>query len=154
MLVFFMTVLSILQLNGCRKYRLGLAYWKSLLFPHSFLTIFKLHHILIVKIPPHFFPKHTSMPSLLLTVYINCLNHFKYFHFWTDSRSDYSNSNPASLTNTVYFSAIWYALCSVGIFFPRFGMLYREKSGNPVSKSFRKSIFRKRACVCVCAMVS
>jgi hypothetical protein len=31
----------------------------------------------------------------------------------------------------VYFMAIRYNLWSFGIFFPRFGMLYGEKSGNP-----------------------
>jgi hypothetical protein len=37
----------------------------------------------------------------------------------------------------VYFTATWYILWSFGIFygcsvyFPRFGMLYQEKSGNP-----------------------
>jgi hypothetical protein len=30
-----------------------------------------------------------------------------------------------------YFMAIWYILWSFGIFSHRFGMLYREKSGNP-----------------------
>jgi hypothetical protein len=32
----------------------------------------------------------------------------------------------------LYFVAIWDLLRPFGIFFPRFGMLYREKSGNPV----------------------
>jgi hypothetical protein len=31
----------------------------------------------------------------------------------------------------VNFAAIWYILWLFGIFFPRFGMLYQEKSGNP-----------------------
>jgi hypothetical protein len=31
----------------------------------------------------------------------------------------------------MYFMAIWYILWPFGICFPRFGMLYREKSGNP-----------------------
>jgi hypothetical protein len=31
----------------------------------------------------------------------------------------------------VYFTAIWYIL----LFFPRFGTLYQEKSGNPESHS-------------------
>jgi hypothetical protein len=44
----------------------------------------------------------------------------------------------------VYFVAIWYILLQFGIFndslacFPRFGVLYQEKSGNPVS--FPKSV--------------
>jgi hypothetical protein len=49
----------------CCKYRLCLVHWKSLLFPHSFLTIFKLHLFLTIKIPPHYFsPIHSSMPHL------------------------------------------------------------------------------------------
>jgi hypothetical protein len=41
----------------------------------------------------------------------------------------------------VYSTAIWYTLWTYGIFvviwyiFPRFGMLYREKSGNPVHQT-------------------
>jgi hypothetical protein len=31
----------------------------------------------------------------------------------------------------VYFVAIWYSLLQLGTYFPRFGMLYQEKSGNP-----------------------
>jgi hypothetical protein len=31
----------------------------------------------------------------------------------------------------VYFVAIWYISWLFGILFPRFGMLYQEKSGNP-----------------------
>jgi hypothetical protein len=31
----------------------------------------------------------------------------------------------------VYLVAIWYILWLFGQFFPRFGMLYQEKSGNP-----------------------
>jgi hypothetical protein len=30
-----------------------------------------------------------------------------------------------------YFMTIWYILSQFGIFFPRFGMLYQEKCGNP-----------------------
>jgi hypothetical protein len=33
----------------------------------------------------------------------------------------------------VHFVVIWYILWSFGIFFPRFGMLNREKSGNPAN---------------------
>jgi phosphatidylglycerophosphate synthase len=36
--------------------------------------------------------------------------------------------------------AIWYILWSFGIFFPRFGMLYREKSGNPGAGSSNKGL--------------
>jgi hypothetical protein len=43
----------------------------------------------------------------------------------------------------VYFVIIWFILWSFGIFFPFFGILYKEKSGNPgvvdVFFSFRKS---------------
>jgi hypothetical protein len=49
----------------------------------------------------------------------------------------------------VYFTAIWYILWPFGtfcdildIFFPRFGMLYQEKSGSPV----RKMLSRKKDC--------
>jgi hypothetical protein len=31
----------------------------------------------------------------------------------------------------VHFMAFWYFLWLFGIFFPRFGMLYQEKSGSP-----------------------
>jgi hypothetical protein len=34
----------------------------------------------------------------------------------------------------IYFMAIWYSLWLFGIFPPNFGMLYQEKSGNPVSE--------------------
>jgi hypothetical protein len=34
----------------------------------------------------------------------------------------------------VYFAAIWYSLWYFGIYFPRFGMLHQEKSGNPGEK--------------------
>jgi hypothetical protein len=30
-----------------------------------------------------------------------------------------------------YFMTIWYILCSFGIFFSGFGIMRREKSGNP-----------------------
>jgi hypothetical protein len=33
----------------------------------------------------------------------------------------------------VYFVAIWDISWLFGIFFPRFGMLYQEKSGNPAT---------------------
>jgi hypothetical protein len=33
----------------------------------------------------------------------------------------------------VYSLAIWISLWYFGIYFPRFGMLHQEKSGNPVS---------------------
>jgi hypothetical protein len=32
----------------------------------------------------------------------------------------------------VHFVFLWYILWPFGIFFPRFGTLYREQSGNPV----------------------
>jgi hypothetical protein len=31
----------------------------------------------------------------------------------------------------LYFMDIWYSLWEFGILFPRFGILYQEKSGNP-----------------------
>jgi hypothetical protein len=34
-----------------------------------------------------------------------------------------------------YFMTIWYILCSSGVFFPGFGIMYQEKSGNPILKS-------------------
>jgi hypothetical protein len=39
----------------------------------------------------------------------------------------------------VYFVPMWNILWSFGIFFHRFGMLHREKSGNP--GSFQKDVF-------------
>jgi hypothetical protein len=37
----------------------------------------------------------------------------------------------------LYFMDIWYSSWSFGIFFPRFGILYKEKSGNPdVNRAF------------------
>jgi hypothetical protein len=35
------------------------------------------------------------------------------------------------LVHLVSFLAIWHILCPFGIFYPRFGILYKEKSGNP-----------------------
>jgi hypothetical protein len=48
--------------------------------------------------------------------------------------------------NLVHFTTIWYSLWPSGIFF-RFGMLYQEKSGNPVflsgvQKRIKKHEFR------------
>jgi hypothetical protein len=33
-----------------------------------------------------------------------------------------------------YFMIVWYILCSFGRFFPGFGIMYQEKSGNPDTK--------------------
>jgi hypothetical protein len=44
----------------------------------------------------------------------------------------------------LYFMDIWYSSWSFGIFFPRFGILYQEKSGNPgreAKKSFGNKFF-------------
>jgi hypothetical protein len=38
-----------------------------------------------------------------------------------------------------YFTAFWFTLWQFGNFFPRFGMLYHEKSGNPGSVHFNRS---------------
>jgi hypothetical protein len=35
----------------------------------------------------------------------------------------------------IYCLAIWYILWSFGIYFPRFSILYREKTGSPVARS-------------------
>jgi hypothetical protein len=40
-----------------------------------------------------------------------------------------------------YFMAIWYILCFFDIFF-HFGMLYREKSGNPAPDAILMFSFR------------
>jgi hypothetical protein len=45
----------------------------------------------------------------------------------------------------VYFVAIWYIVCMCYfVYFPRFGMLYQEKSGNPVLVKKRKWDVRER----------
>jgi hypothetical protein len=56
----------------------------------------------------------------------------------------------------VYFMAIWYVIRTLGIFcgnlvyFPRFGTLYQEKSGNPDSSGGKKkkSFFRLKTLTC------
>jgi hypothetical protein len=35
----------------------------------------------------------------------------------------------------IYFMTIGYILWSLGLFFPRFGMLHQEKSGNTIRES-------------------
>jgi hypothetical protein len=60
----------------------------------------------------------------------------------------YGSMKNANLVNggSEYFTAIWYHLYPFGIFcghlvhFPHFGMLYQEKSGNPVAPRVFTSI--------------
>jgi hypothetical protein len=41
----------------------------------------------------------------------------------------------------IYFTAIWYTLLDIWYIFPVFGMLYQDKSGNPVFAPLKRTFF-------------